>query len=225
MAGHYDHLLRHVDYNKWYRYLRALMLCHVDSPQLIMEMGTGTGKFGARFSADGYRILGVDLAFDMLLQAKRRTRSSFMVACGDARNFSLRQKADFIFSVHDTVNYLVRDSDVEAFLRRCRDNLSPRGALMFDITTEYNIRRYFHLQSERTWHDGTIIVWDNEYDERRRLIHSNLTFNHEDGSVTRETHTQKIYTIDEIKKILHRTGFTVEAVYGTTFDAPRPPAS
>ena len=68
----YDHLLRHVDYERWYRYLRTLIFRYMRDPQYILELGCGTGKFGAKFSRDDFSVFGMDNSMEMLKIAQSR---------------------------------------------------------------------------------------------------------------------------------------------------------
>jgi len=56
LALSYDHILRHVDYDQWYRYLRSIMFQYIEYPEWILELGCGTGKFGAMFSRDDFPV-------------------------------------------------------------------------------------------------------------------------------------------------------------------------
>lgn len=213
LADNYDYMLRHVEYNEWYFYLKSLMLRHVENPKKILEIGTGTGKFGVKFSSDNYQILGIDISFEMLKIAAKRAIKNFKILCADVRNFYLKEKFDFIFSVHDTFNYLLTKKELEAAFLNVKKIMNSESIFMFDITTEYNIHRYFHMQSETYFKNGYKIVWSNEYNKKDRIISSFIKFDDQKGNIETEVHTQKIHTIDEISHLLNKCGFEIEAIY------------
>src|SRR5271157_2830478 len=105
IAPYYDTILRYVDYQEWYEYIKTIMLTCVAKPDLIVELGCGTGRFGAKFSNDNFTIFGIDRCLEMLRVAKTRAFFNFRMFCADIRHFTLSKKADFIFAVHDTMNY------------------------------------------------------------------------------------------------------------------------
>lgn len=204
LAPLYDSLLRHVDYDYWYRYLRSLMLHYIERPGLILELGCGTGKFGAKFSRDDFAIFGMDRSIEMLRVARSRAHGNFQIICGDITRFHLSRKFDFIFAVHDTMNYLVRESDVRKTFRSVRGIMHAGSVFMFDITTEHNIRANFHRKVMRHRMKETEVRWSNEYDEDSKLIRSRLRFLRPDGSSSEEEHVQRIYSIDEMKNLLKK---------------------
>lgn len=219
----YDYLLRHVDYERWYRYIRELIFRYMTDPELILEIGCGTGKFGAKFSRDDFTVYGMDSSLDMLIVARARAFRGFRIFCGDVRNFSLSKKIDFIFSVHDTMNYLTTLQDFRHALRSVRSCMHEKSIFMFDLTTEYNIRRFFDLQEKRYRHKGITIVWSNRYNERKKIISSVLTFTDRDGRSSRETHLQRIYSSEEVLRLLHEEGFEVADIFSDySYSAPAP---
>jgi SAM-dependent methyltransferase len=218
----YDYILRHVDYDRWYRYIRSLMFRYMSDPDYILELGCGTGKFGAMFSSDDFTIYGMDISFDMLKVAKQRAYNGFRVFCADILNFSLSRKFDFIFAVHDTLNYILKTSDMRRAFSCVRDIMHDKSIFMFDITTEYNITRFFDGKAMKFRTRGVDILWENSYNDNRKLIRSEMTLEDNDGIITREKHVQRIYGVDEMMKILNQEGFKLIDIFSDySFDPPR----
>lgn len=221
LAPFYDAILDHVDYHTWYRYIRSLMLRYVESPKRILEVGTGTGRFGSHFSRDEFEIYGMDISPDMLIVAQKRTHDNYRVFCADATDFAVRKKFDFVFSVHDTFNYFLTEDEIYAALCCIRRAMSDEACCMFDLTSEYNIRRYFENNTSRYVIDETKVEWSNCYDEQKKQIVSTMTFFAPDGTVHTENHVQRIYEKQEVLPIIRRAGFRVAAVYSDyTFRPP-----
>lgn len=214
MAPFYDHLLRHVDYDQWYEYIKTIMYTYCVKHGAVLEIGTGTGKFGSKFSKDRVEITGIDLSLDMLKNASSRAHGNFRIINADARNFYFKKSFNFIFSVHDTLNYLTSMTDINTVFSNIKKHMDSDSIFMFDITTEYNIRRYFHLQSETFKINNHTIVWDNKYDSENRLIYSYIKIFKPDSTMIAETHVQKIHTVDEIQKSLLNNGFQIIDVFG-----------
>ncbi|HDP80062.1 MAG TPA: class I SAM-dependent methyltransferase [Spirochaetes bacterium] len=213
-APFYDSILSHVDYDQWYRYIRALLFRYIDSPRYIIELGCGTGRFGAKFSRDDIPVIGMDKSLDMLRVAKARAYRNFSIFCGDMTGFRLSKKFDFIFSVHDTVNYITETRELRKVFHCVWEALAENGVFMFDITTDYNIRLYFDGKSTRYNLRGTEVEWHNYYEKKKRLIHSTLVFTLKDGSVQTERHVQRIYSVTDIKALLKKEGFRVVDILG-----------
>ena len=213
LATAYDKILEHVDYQEWYNYIRAIMTRYVEEPKTVVELGCGTGRFGAKFSADGYMIYGVDRSIDMLCVAKARAFKNFRLICSDIMDFALARPVDFIFAVHDTMNYLMKKSDVRRALRCVRGVMHSGSIFMFDITTEYNIENNFNGVTNTYEIRGNTVEWGNRFDRRRRIVQSTLRFHNGDGTMEEENHFQRIYTVDEIKSLLKKEKFELLGVF------------
>lgn len=221
LARAYDYILRHVDYQSWYQYIRAVMERYCERPSLIVELGCGTGRFGAKFARDDYPIIGIDRSLDMLRVARTRTFKRFSIFCADIRNFALARPADFIFSVHDTMNYLVEPSDVRRVFSSAHACMHEKSVFMFDLTTEYNIDTYFDGKCNTYQVRGTDVSWSNAYDRARGLVLSTMTFSNS-GDIFVEKHLQRLYTFEEISAMLDEAGFELIGRFGdSTFLPPR----
>ena len=221
IAEAYDYILRHVDYEVWYQFIRSIMILFVKEPETVLELGCGTGKFGAKFSADNYKIFGIDISLNMLRVAKTRAFRSFRILCADIRNFYLKGNFDFIFSVHDTMNYQLTTDEIRHVLRSTKRVMHDESIFMFDITTEHNINRFFDNKTSFYKTRGMSIEWSNSYDREKKHIISSFTIQYKDGRVFHEEHTQRIYRQDEIEKILSEEGFEILKICSDyTYNAP-----
>ncbi|MBN2039059.1 MAG: class I SAM-dependent methyltransferase [Spirochaetes bacterium] len=208
----YDRILEHVDYEEWYSYIRELMHEYVKRPEWILELGCGTGKFGAKFSRDDYLIFGMDKSIDMLKIARARAYKKFHIFCGDMTNFTLSRKFDFIFSVHDTMNYFTEYDDLKKVLRSVKKIMKKNSIFMFDLTTEHNIKKYFYNNKTKYRLKGIDIEWKNNYDEKNKLIYSILQFK-KNGKLSTEKHVQRVYLINEIKNLLEDENFKLIDIF------------
>ncbi len=222
LATAYDYILQGVDYQGWYHYIKELMYKYVDNPRLILELGCGTGRFGAKFSAENYNIYGMDLSLDMVRVAKTRAFKSFRVFCGDIAQFSLAKTPDFIFAVHDTMNYFLQLKEVQGAIRSVRHVMGDETIFMFDVTTEYNM--LYNFDGKTTTYDvrGRDVEWTNRYDPKEKFMVSTLRFFGDDGTCREENHFQRIYTVKEIKEVLRRERMEILGIFGDfTFEEPK----
>ena len=223
IAEAYDYMLRHVDYERWYQYISGIMIYFVNNPRSVLELGCGTGRFGAKFSADDFIIYGIDRSMRMLQVAKTRAFRNFRIICSDIRQFAISRKVDFIFSVHDTMNYLLETDDVRKTLSCVRECMHEESVFMFDITTEHNIDRFFDNKTSFYKTGGKYISWSNRYDREKKHIISSFLVTLASGKQLREEHVQKIYTLAEMKQILNEEGFDIIAIGSDyTMDYPSP---
>ena len=221
IAETYDYMLRHVDYEQWYQFIKSVMHEYVKNPVTVLELGCGTGKFGTKFSSDNYQILGIDKSFNMLQVAKTRSFKNFRIICADIRNFYLKKKFDFIFSVHDTINYQLTDNEIKDILKSTKNAMHSGSIFMFDITTEYNIENNFNNKTAFYKNRGINVEWSNKYDREKKYVISSFKMRHDNGKAYSEEHVQRIYSIDEIKSILKNEGFKILHICGDyTYNSP-----
>jgi len=216
----YDNLLKYIDYERWYKYIRAVMRKFTAEQNLILELGCGTGRLSAQFSRDNFSIIGVDRSFSMLKVARSMADRNYHIICADIVNFQLKKKPDFIFCVHDTVNYLTDKKEIVKMLGCVKKNMHENSIFLFDITTEQNIYDNFHGKETRYSVKNTQVSWTNEYHPKEQLVYSYLTFK-KNGRASMETHIQRIYDTDEITNILAREGFNLRHIFSDhTFQKP-----
>jgi predicted TPR repeat methyltransferase len=213
IAPIYDSLLRHVDYQEWYEYLVSLLKHYIPRPRHVLELGCGTGRFGAKFSNNGYAVFGIDKSLEMLRVARSRAFFNFRILCADMRNFYVAKKFDFIFSVHDTVNYLLEETDIMKMFSCVREAMSEDGVFMFDVTTEHNIYKNFDRKTARYRIQESFVEWSNSYDPVRKIVSSTIRVKRKDA-ISAEEHLQRIYSVDEIRRLLTGAGFVLDGVYG-----------
>ncbi len=214
IAEIYDYMLRHVDYQLWYEFISSIMIDYIDNPRTVLELGCGTGKFGAKFSTDDFRITGVDISLDMLRVARTRAYRNFRILCADIRDFAFSCKFDFIFSVHDTMNYMLTEDDVARVFRCTKDVMHDGSIFLFDITTENNIKRFFDNKTSFYKTRGILAEWSNRYDKKKKHVISSFNICSPDGSVKKEEHHQRIYSIKEMTEILAYEGFEILDILG-----------
>lgn len=214
IAPAYDYLLQHVDYQQWYEYISTIMIRNCMDPRIVLEIGCGTGKFGAKFSADDFEIYGMDISQPMLQVAKARAFRKFHIVCGDMTNFAFKRPFDFIFCVHDTVNYLLKKEEISRFFSSVKKSMHSGSIFMFDITTPYNIKHNFDRKVNQYRKGDLFIEWSNIYDKKEKRVYSTLEVLSNDGTSEIEQHIQRLYTINEISELLLNEGFEIIDIFG-----------
>ncbi|MFC8346534.1 class I SAM-dependent methyltransferase [Streptomyces sp. NPDC057280] len=99
----------------------------------VLDVGCGTGRLLARARAVGHRgrLVGVDPAAAMLVQARRREPHVEWVL-GDLRSHFWRGEFDLVVMTGHAFQALVTDDDVRQALHAVRDALRAGGRFVFD---------------------------------------------------------------------------------------------
>jgi cyclopropane fatty-acyl-phospholipid synthase-like methyltransferase len=177
----------------------------------VLDAACGTGGIGLRLHQAGYRVTALDSSQAMLAAAAEKFRKSgadIAVIEQDMRQISLHQMCDAIVCACDGVNYLLDDSDTEAFFHSAYKNLKPGGVLLFDISTEYKLREVIGSNVFCDETDDLAYIWKNSYENGFSRMELTL-FIREGRFFARETenHTQRAHGVENLIQLLYNAGF------------------
>ena len=205
----YDEVMKEIDYKLRSDYIMDIAGDHFKRKNLnVLELSAGIGKMARRISKKFSNYVLTDRSLKMLQQGRGL---NLRKVCCDMTALPFNRKFDFIFSVHDTMNYFLEYENLKNVFRSVRRIMHKDSIFMFDITTEYNIRRYFNNRTEYNIRDIKI-EWINEYDNTNKLVYSILKFN-KHGSIETEKHIQRIYSVKEIKNLLLQEKFKILDIF------------
>lgn len=221
----YDKLIDQ-DYEKWADYIEEIFKKHGKEPELVLDLGCGTGSITNILAKRGYDMIGIDLSPDMLNVARNKALAGeldVLYLCQDIREFELYGTVDAIICTLDVLNYITDPQNLEQVFALVKNYLNPDGIFIFDINTEYKLKNVLGNNTFVNDEEGVFYTWENEFDGN--LSNQFLTFfaETENGLYERfdETHVQKAYSIAEIKEKLNVNKLSFEGEYKLfTFDKP-----
>ncbi len=94
----------------------------------VLDLGCGPGQVGQYLTEHGLRAVGLDLAIQMLLVARRRTENGSL-ACGDMRSAPFRSESFSAVVAFYSIHHLPR-SALGTALGEIRRILRPAGLLL-----------------------------------------------------------------------------------------------
>lgn len=102
--------------------------------EAVLDVGCGTGRLLRRARAEGHRgrLLGLDPAAAMLVQARGHRPHDVEWVLGDLRTRLWSGEFDLVVMTGHAFQVLVRDEDLRAALRAVRAALSPGGRFAFE---------------------------------------------------------------------------------------------
>ncbi|QPC82148.1 class I SAM-dependent methyltransferase [Phototrophicus methaneseepsis] len=204
----------------------------------IFDVGCGTGRVMLHLAQEGYKVHGVDANRAMLdrldrkLKAFPRLAKNITYHEGDILAYEDEMRYPLMLLTYNALMHF-HDQDVQiALLEKLHSLMTPDGLLVIDLpnagetfATEDND----HLIVDRTFLDpetGHMIMLQtlSQLDRTTQLLHVEWIYDEitEDGTVKRlfAPHVLRYYFFPEMKLLLERTGFEVEAVYGDTLESP-----
>ncbi len=224
-ASVYDIMMQDVPYEQWANYLEAIMVKYDAVPEMILDLGCGTGTMTQLLAEKGYETIGVDLSEDMLITAKEKAHKSnldILYLCQDMTCFELYGTVGCVVSVCDSLNYITEEEQLLQVFKLVNNYLEPGGLFIFDLNTVYKFKEVLGDNTFAQAYEKCAYIWDNYYYDEEKMNEYNLTiFIEENNKYSRyeELHYEKAYSIETIKSLLKSAGLKVEAIYDdNTFD-------
>lgn len=207
----YDALMKDVPYEHWIGFI--LEKTGIPKGAEVFDAACGTGSAVLELLKCGLKATAMDISEDMLQIASERIRlegKKARLIQGNISNFSLHRPVNLITCVCDGVNYLINPQEAKSFFHCAYSFLKDGGALAFDVSGRYKLEKILPGNLFYEDDDDITYFWQSSYKDK--LCSMELTFfvKQPDGLYERfdEIHTQRAYSLSEIKGMLEKSGFT-----------------
>ncbi|MCR5106332.1 MAG: class I SAM-dependent methyltransferase [Eubacterium sp.] len=225
-AAVYDRMMNNIPYDNWCDYIISLLsLNHVSIGDDVTELGCGTGTVTSLLSDAGLRMTGIDLSEDMLSIARRKNpHINFILQ--DMCTFTVDKKQKAVISVGDSMNYLLKKSQIYSAMKASYNALDKGGVFIFDLKTQYFFEK---ILGDKTYSEnmGSFrYIWKNHYFKEYKIHKYGVKLFRQDatnanGKSSYEFHYQRAYSPDEIIRLAKMAGFRTVKVYDAfTFHKP-----
>ncbi|MBW6451765.1 MAG: class I SAM-dependent methyltransferase [DPANN group archaeon] len=202
LAKVYDLVNLKKDYVGEVDFLKSLFRKY--SVKTILDVGCGTGTHMSLLEEMGFKCDGIDLNPEMLDIA--RTKVKGCLAQANMVDFSLGKKYDAIICMFAAFNHLLEPSYARKAITCFRNHLNRGGIILIDLHNPKSSGK----KQDSIGNITRTMEW--LYNPKTRLEKSSVVFNI-DGKEVIDNHTMRIYSIDEMLKLLKDLGFSESAVY------------
>lgn len=222
LAPFYDAINAEIDYEKWADFIERIFNRECKTrPDLVLDLGCGTGKMTLELARRGYDMTGIDYSPDMLDVARsvaEEEGQDILWLCQDMREFELYGTVDAAVCCLDCINHLETEDDLESCFSLVHNYLIPDGIFIFDINGRFKFENIYASNTYAMEEDGALCVWENFYDPDSKLCDFYITLFKEcdDGRYERfdETQTERMYRLSDIKSVLERCNMEFLCAYG-----------
>ena len=222
LAPFYDEINSDISYSDWADFIEKIISANMkNKPELVLDLGCGTGSMALELAARGYDMTGVDYSPEMLGVARDRAEeqgADILWLCQDMRELELYGTVDLTVCCLDAINHLTDEYDLDKCLKLVHNYLIPDGLFVFDVNGKHKFETVYSTNSYVMESDEAMCVWQNYYDEESQLCDFYITLfkEEDDGRYSRydETQTERMYTLEKLRNMLTGAGFEPIGEYG-----------
>lgn len=178
----------------------------------ILDLGCGTGTLTELLAREGYDMIGVDNAEEMLriaMEKRERSGLDILYLLQDMRELELYGTVGAVVSVCDSLNYLLNEEDIVQTFDRVNNYLYPQGIFIFDFNTVYKYQTVIGDATIAENREDCSFIWENYYHEDEEINEYDLTVFVAENQLFRrfqEVHYQRGYRLSQMKALLERAG-------------------
>lgn len=230
-AGVYDIFMDDTPYEEWFHFIKGLIEQYgISKPEqakdilesernLVVDLGCGTGTLTELFAADGYDMVGIDCSGEMLeraMEKRERSGQEILYLQQDMRELSLYSTVGTVFSVCDSLNYILEEEELLQIFKLVNNYLFPGGIFIFDFNTVYKYAEIIGDATIAENRENCSFIWENYYHAEEEINEYDVTvFVEEKEQLYRkftETHYQRGYTVEQMVRLVQEAGMKVELV-------------
>ena len=223
LADFYDRINSEIDYDSWADFIEKIFDKEMEArPDLVLDLGCGTGKMTLALAKKGYDMTGIDYSVNMLGRAREVAAEAglsdrILWLCQDIRSFELYGTMGAIVSCLDTMNHITKERDLYKTFSLVHNYLDPNGLFIFDVNGKHKFETVYADQTYVFEEENDFCVWENEYNEKSKLCRFFITlFSKEcDGRYARadEEQSERMYPLSDLRRVLLETGFEFVGAY------------
>lgn len=187
---------------------------------LILDLGCGTGTLTELLAEEGYDMIGVDSSADMLELAMEKRDGmghETLYLLQDMRELELYGTVGTVVSVCDSLNYILSEEELLQVFRLVENYLFPEGIFIFDFNTVYKYAEVIGDVTIAENREACSFIWENTYYPEEALNEYEVTVFVRDRQEElyrkfSETHYQRGYTEEQMRRLLAAAGMQIELV-------------
>lgn len=179
-AAFYDRYFKDVDYIQLANFLEDVFARsghYINKkPELVLDLGCGTGNMTFELAARGYDMIGLDISEEMLqIASGKETSSNILWINQDMCDFELFGTVGAIVCFLDGINHITSKWDFKRLFKLVNNYLDPGGVFVFDLLSEYYFKYEIGNNVFCESDDDGSCFWSSKYDEKKKLCQYDIT--------------------------------------------------
>lgn len=213
LAPYYDKLAKNFDFAKQHlEKIDKILDQYKFSGEVMIDIACGTGTIAIHLAKRFSKVIGTDISPAMLSIAKSKVgnyRRKINFVRQDMRNLSLPIKADLITCNFDSINYLLKNSEIKRVFRNVCKHMNKGGLFIFDACTPCKYKNLRGISFRKF--NKNYSIWTISNNINKSLIGNKmLYFSHIRDNLFKlheEIHMQRAYERQKIINWLGESGF------------------
>jgi D-alanine-D-alanine ligase len=179
----------------------------------ILDLCCGQGRHCLELARRGFRhVMGVDRSRYLVRLAKKRAQTeglSVVFKEGDARNPRLPESSmDCVVIMGNSFGYFSNKQDDEKVLATVGRILRPSGQIVLDVTDGAYMAEHFDRRSWEWIDEHHFVNRERSISaDGERLVSREVIVNDENGVIADQFYAERLYTREQITKLLEKCGF------------------
>jgi len=196
----------------------------------ILELCCGSGRITIPLLEKGFTITAVDNSPQMLQILQKKAGNNVETILSEMTSFQLKKKYKFAFISYSSFQQLLTQKEQLQCLQRINEHLENGGVLAMDINPSICdgpdvLKKIHHYTAEFLPGDSTVTMYtSHRIDSKKQVKHWKDTYLEIDKAGNERTFINHISlkecSIEEIKKLLSKSGFEIENIYGDFNSGP-----
>lgn len=215
LANVYDELMDETPYEAWTNNIINYLRKYNVNDGIVADLGCGTGIVTKAMACAGYDMIGIDNSEEMLGIANEKSSDAplhILYLLQDMTEFELYGTVRAIYSVCDSINYILEDAELVKVFKLVKNYMEDDGVFIFDFNTIYKYREIIGDSTIAENREDCSFIWENYFDEESGINEYDLTIFLKEGSVYSkhcETHFQRGYSVDKMISLVEDAGLKV----------------
>lgn len=176
----------------------------------ILDLACGKGRHAVFLNKKRNQVLGADLSINSIADAKKFENDNLRFIVHDMREIIPNHQFDYIFNLFTSFGYFDTQKDNLKMLQSVHSMLHDGGKVVIDFMNVHKVLANL-VKKEVKSVDGIDFHITREFDGKHIL--KTISFGHTGQSYSYTEHVQGL-TKEDFEKLLHKTDFKIDAVFG-----------